>query len=103
VADWRAVRKGEHHLSTIIPTGVRFVDRAGLPYQAVSSDPSIAGGVFYTASGFVSDAITVGDSLTINAGLRFDHSRAVSQDLPVRDSEGLETDAFVQGLGTLFT
>ena len=95
--------KGEHHLSTIIPTGVRFVDRAGLPFQAISSDPSIAGGVFYTASGFVSDAITLGNSLTINAGLRFDHSRAVSQDLPVLDSEGLETDALVQGLGTLFT
>ena len=95
--------KGEHHLSTIIPTGVRFVERGGLPYQAVSSDPSIAGGVFYTASGFVSDAITVGNSLTINAGLRFDHSRAVSQDLPVLDSEGRDTDALVQGLGTLFT
>ena len=44
--------------------------------------PSIVGGVFVTAAGFVSDAITIGDRLTINAGLRFDHSRAISQDLP---------------------
>ena len=97
------LERGEHHLSTIIPTGVRFVDNGGTPFQAVSSDPSIAGGVFITASGFVSDAITVGDVLTINAGLRFDHSRAISQDLPVLDADGRETDDMVRGLGTLYT
>jgi hypothetical protein len=97
------VERGEHHLSSIIPTGVRFVDRSGQPYQAVSSDPSIAGGVFVTTSGFISDAISIGDGLIINAGLRFDHSRAISQDLPVIDAEGRETDAMINGLGTLFT
>ncbi|MGB2714489.1 MAG: TonB-dependent receptor, partial [Vicinamibacterales bacterium] len=103
---WRIggqLEKGEHHLSTIIPTGVRFVDNDGRSFQAISSDPSIAGGVFITAGGFVSDAITVGNSLTINAGLRFDHSRAISQDLPVLDSQGRETDEIVRGLGTLYT
>jgi TonB dependent receptor len=103
---WRVggqLEKGEHHLSTIIPTGVRFVDNAGRPYQAISSDPSIAGGQFVTAAGFVSDAITVGNSLTINAGLRFDHGRAISQDLPVIDAYGRETDDTVRGLGTLYT
>ncbi len=103
---WRVggqLEKGEHHLSTIIPTGVRFVDNDGQRFQAVSSDPSIAGGVSITASGFVSDAITVGDRLTINAGVRFDHSRAISQDLPVLDAQGRETDDVVQGLGTLYT
>ncbi len=104
--EWRIggqLEKGEHRLSTIIPTGVRFVDKNGLPFQTVSSDPSIVGGVFITAAGFVSDAITVGNSLTINAGLRFDHSRAISQDLPVLDSQGRETDDIVRGLGTLYT
>ena len=103
---WRIggqLEKGEHHLSTIIPGGVRFVDSAGQPSQKVSSDPSIAGGVFVTAAGFVSDAITVGNSLTVNAGLRFDHSRAISQDLPVLDSQGHATDQIVRGDGTLFT
>lgn len=103
---WRVggqLEKGEHRLSTIIPTGVRFVDRSGQPFQAVSADPSIAGGVFITAAGFVSDAITIGNSTTINAGLRFDHSRASSQDLPVLDSDGQETDRMVSGLGTLYT
>ena len=103
---WRLgaqVERGEHHLSTIIPTGVRYVDRSGQPYQAVSSAPSIAGGVFVTTSGFVSDAISIGDALTINAGLRFDHSRAISQDLPVIDGDGRNTAATLDGLGTLFT
>ena len=44
--------------------------------------------MFITAAGFASDAMTVGNALTINAGLRFDHSRAVSQDLPVLDGLG---------------
>ena len=103
---WRIggqMERGEHHLSTIIPTGVRYVDNNGRLFQTISSDPSIAGGVFITAAGFVSDAITVGNSLTINAGLRFDHSRAISQDLPVLDSQGRETDDIVRGLGTLYT
>ena len=103
---WRVggqLEKGEHHLSTIIPTGTRFVDISGQPFQAVSSPPSIAGGVFITAAGFASDAMTVGNALTINAGLRFDHSRAISQDLPVLDGLGQATEASVQGLGTLYT
>ena len=103
---WRIggqLEKGEHRLSTIIPTGVRFVDNIGAPFQAVSGDPSIAGGVFITAAGFVSDAITVGHSLTINVGLRFDHSRAISQDLGALDQQGRETDDIVRGLGTLYT
>jgi hypothetical protein len=45
----------------------------------------------------------VGNSLTINAGLRFDHSRAISQDLPVLDSRGQETTNMVPGLGPLYT
>jgi hypothetical protein len=103
---WRMggqLERGEHRAPALIPTGVRFVDNASVPFQSVASDPSILGGVFVTASGFVSDAITMGDSLTINAGLRFDHSRAISQDVRALDAEGHETEALVPGLGTLFT
>ena len=103
---WRIggqLEKGEHRLSTIVPTRVRYVDDGGRPFQSISSDPSIAGGVFVTASGFASDAITVGSSLTVNAGVRFDHSRAISQDLSALDSQGRETDRTIRGLGTLFT
>ena len=97
------VERGEHYAPTIIPTGVRYVDNGGAPFQAISRTPSQEGGVFITAAAFVSDAITVGDRLTINAGLRFDHSQAISQDLRAVDSEGNETGAIVPGLGTMYT
>jgi hypothetical protein len=97
------IEKGEHRFATIIPTGTRYVDDAGQPFQAVSRDPSNAGGVFKTASMFVSDAVTISNSLALNTGLRFDHSQAVSQDLPMLDSAGGETGTLVRGLGTLYT
>jgi TonB dependent receptor-like, beta-barrel/Carboxypeptidase regulatory-like domain len=103
---WRfggQVERGEHFAPAVIPTGVRYVDNNAQPFQSISSDPSNGGGVFITASGFVSDAITFGDGLTINAGLRFDHSRAISQDLHTVGFDGQETDEIVQGLGTLYT
>ena len=73
------------------------------PFQAVSRDPATPGGEFITAGAFASDAMTIGDRLTINGGIRFDHNRAISPDLPARDLAGQETDATVHGLGTLYT
>ena len=87
---WRIggqVEKGEHYQPSIIPTGVRFVDNSGQPFQSISSDPSNVGGVVHhRRRRSSSDAITLGDRLTINAGLRFDHSRAISQDLHALDA-----------------
>jgi hypothetical protein len=97
------IERGEGHGHGSIPTGVRFVDVAGQPFQAISSEPSRTGGLFITAGIFVSDAISVGDRLTVNAGARFDHSRAVSEDLRAIDAAGEETTEIVRGLGTLFT
>ena len=94
---------GEHRSPAIIPTGVRYVDTNGAPLQAISSAPSNSGGVSVTSSAFVSDALTLGDRLTINAGLRFDQSRAISQDLHALDLEGRETNDIVSGLGRLYT
>ena len=59
--------------------------------------------MFLTAAAFASDALTLGERLTINVGLRFDHTRAVSQDLHAVDLQAHETDEIVQGLGTLYT
>jgi Carboxypeptidase regulatory-like domain len=95
--------KGHHDALVIIPTGVRYIDSAGQPFQAVSRDPATPGGEFITTGAFASEAMTIGDRLTINAGLRFDHNRAISPDLPARDLTGRETDAAVGGLGTLYT
>ena len=96
--------RGEHQLTQIIPGGTRYNDDAGgRPFQSISAAPSTTGGVFLTTAGFLSDSITVGNLLTINAGVRFDHSRAISQDLRALDSLGNKTDTIVNGLGTLYT
>jgi hypothetical protein len=104
--DWKIgtqVEKGEHHQPEIIPGGVRFVDDNGKPYQAISAPASISGGQFVTIAGFASDALTIGGRLTINAGVRLDHSRAISQDLDAIDAEGHKTGGIIPGLGTLYT
>lgn len=95
--------RGEATHTTIIPTGTRFLDNNGQPFQSISRDPSPDGGQSMTTSAFASDAITVGDRLTLNLGVRFDHSRAISQDVHALDSQGRETEAIVAGLGTLYT
>jgi hypothetical protein len=95
--------KGEHHANSVIPTGVKYVDNNGQPSQAISSDPPNSGGQFITAAAFASDALTIGNRLTINAGMRFDHSRAISQDLRAFDAEGRETGNIIRGLGPLYT
>ena len=96
------IERGEQRGANVIPTGVRFEDRNGLPSQAISSEPSNTGGAFVTVAAFASDAITLGDGLTINVGTRFDQSRAISQDLRNLDGAGHETDGVINGLGTLY-
>ena len=95
--------RGEHHAINFIPTGVRYLDRAGQRFQSTSSLPSNIGGVSLTSSAFATDSMTLGDRLTITAGVRFDHSRAISQDLPAVDADRHETGAVVNGLGTMYT
>ena len=96
------IERGEHHTYLVIPTGVRYSDKNG-PSTATYADPSNTGGVFVTIGLFASDQITIGERLTLNAGVRFDRSRALSQDLPRVDLNGHATDVIVPGLGTLFT
>lgn len=96
------VERGEHHATAVIPTGVRFVDNNGRLFQAISTNPSSLGGASLTTSAFLSDAVTVGDRLTVSAGLRFDHGRAISQDLHAVDAQGRPTDAIVPGLGDVY-
>jgi hypothetical protein len=97
------VEKGEHRQPIVFPTGTRYIDNNGQPFQSVSRAPANNGGQFITASLFVTDAVTIGDRLTVNAGVRFDHSRAISQDLPAVGLNGRETKDIIPGLGTLYT
>jgi len=97
------IEKGGHDASQIIPTGVRFVDNNGQPFQDISRDPAISGGQFVTFAAFATDTATLGDRLTINAGVRLDHNRAYTQDLPAIDLTGRKTGDIVRGLGTMYT
>ena len=97
------IERGEHRSPTVIPGGVRYIDNNGAPFQAEYRDPSIAGGRADIFALFASDAITLNDRVTVNAGIRFDHSRASSQDVPGLDASGAETDETIAGLGTLYT
>ena len=95
--------RGEHRAPAVVPSGVRFVDSAGQPFQTVARSPATSGGRFNTMAVFASDSFTVKDRVTVNAGLRFDHSDAISQDLPALDAEGFETEDTISGLGKLYT
>jgi hypothetical protein len=95
--------RGEHRLRQAFPGGVQFSDNNGGPSEAIFRGPSIAGGVFMTAALFASDSVTFKDRVTADVGLRFDSTRAISQDLPAVDAAGNETDAVIEGLGTLYT
>ncbi len=97
------VERGEHRAPAVIPGGVRYVDSNGAKFQAIYRTPSIAGGRSDMVALFASDAIALNDRVTVNAGIRFDHSRASSQDVPALDASGGETDQTIAGLGTLYT
>ena len=97
------VERGEHFLSNRVPTGVRYEDNRGERFQSVSRDPVVTGGAFVTAGVFISDSLTLGTRTIVNAGVRFDHSRAFSQDVYERDVTGRETGRVVAGLGPLYT
>jgi hypothetical protein len=97
------IERGEHRVRQSFPGGVQFVDSNAAPSQAIFRAPSIAGGVFMTPAVFASDSFSVTSRITADVGVRFDHSRGISQDLPIVDAEGYETDAVTKGVGTIYT
>jgi hypothetical protein len=95
--------RGDHRGPAVIPGGVRYLDSNAQPVEAVYRQPSTEGGRFDTAALFASDTIAIGNRFTVSAGLRFDHNRAVSQDIHAIDANGQETDDVIDGVGTLYT
>jgi TonB dependent receptor-like, beta-barrel/Carboxypeptidase regulatory-like domain len=95
--------RGEHTLLKMFPGGVQYLDSNGAPSQKVFRDPSFTGGLFHTWALFASDSATITDRITVDAGIRFDHSRAISQDVAKVDAEGRETEDVTPGLGTIYT
>ena len=100
--EWRMggqVDRAEHRAVSILPTGKSSVYRNGVETQITEQGPNNSGGRFVTAALFVSDAIRLGGRVTINPGLRFDHSRAISQDVPEFDALVHETGKIIEGRG----
>ena len=98
------LERGEHRAPQAFPGGVQYLDAAsGAPLQSISRDPWIGGGRFMTTALFGSDSVSVNDRITLDAGVRYDHIRATSPDLPGVDANGHETDGVTKGLGTLYT
>jgi hypothetical protein len=103
--EWKTgvqLERGAHETMRLTPTGHRFIDRGGKPYQLVSREPSAAAGRFVAAGLFASDAMTIADRVTINAGLRFDHTDATSQDVQGVDSDGQRSGTGIKGAGLLY-
>lgn len=81
---------------------VSYADNAGQPLQVTLRQTVTGGGEFIAVGLFAMDTLKVADRFTVNLGLRFDHDRAVSPDLPAHDAQGNETGTTVAGLGTLY-
>ena len=98
------VENGEHFTWSAFPEGVvSYTDNAGQPVQATFRQPSTTGGEFITTGAFAMDTLRFANRFTVNLGVRFDHARAISQDLAAHDAAGNETGATIAGLGTLYT
>lgn len=96
------IERGAHRLVQVLPGGVHYIDNSGAPFEAVFRAPSIVGGEFITPAAFVSDTIAIKSRVTADAGVRFDHSRAINPDLPVVNADGRETSGVLPGVGTLY-
>jgi hypothetical protein len=97
------VERGENSGWTAFQGGVvSYTDNAGQPVQAAFRQPSTSGGEFITTGLYAMDTVRFGGRFTASLGLRFDHDRAISPDLPAHDAQGNETGATITGLGTLY-
>ena len=90
------------------PGGVIYYDNGdGTPYYITTATNYNNGGEFRETGIFAEDVINVGNRLTVQAGIRFDRIRGISQDvadLAVTDIVALEFDeqGQVAGRGELF-
>ena len=82
---------------------VTYTDNAGQPVQATFRQPATSGGEFITTGLYAMDTVRFAGRFTASLGLRFDHNRAISPDLPAHDAQGNEPGATIRGLGTLYT
>jgi hypothetical protein len=98
------IEKGQNTGWTAFQSGVvSYTDNAGQPVQAQFRQPATSGGEFITTGLYAMDSVRFAERFTASVGLRFDHDRAISPDLPAHDASGNETGATIHGLGTLYS
>ena len=83
------------------PSGVNYSDLGTAPDQASFRDPWVSGAEQSLIGVWAEDQLTW-KSLTVSLGVRYDHLRANSPDLPARDGLLEETGETIQGRGELF-
>ena len=93
--------RADYSLYRTRPSGVNYSDLDGQPDQASFRDPWVAGGEQKLLGVWVEDQLSRG-RFTVSLGVRFDQLRAVSPDLPARNTLLEETGETIQGLGELF-
>jgi hypothetical protein len=69
-----------------------FWDWDGSPSYAFYMDPEEYGGVLNRISSFLDDSWSIGDRLTLNLGIRFDHTRGGYPEYARLDKDGNPTD-----------
>jgi len=69
-------------------SNVYYYDWDGSPSYAFFMDPEEYGGVLNRISAHLDDSWAMGDRLTLNLGIRFDHTRGGFPEMPVLDQDG---------------
>ena len=72
-------------------SNVYYYDWDGYPYYAFFMDPEEYGGVANRFSSFLDDSWAVNDRLTLNLGVRFDHTRGGYPEYPKLDKDANPT------------
>jgi len=67
------------------PGGGYYIDYYGEPYLLYQQQQYMYGGIVDRIGAFLDDSISIGDRLTVNFGLRFDHQKATYPALPLLD------------------
>jgi len=80
--------------------GKYYYDYAGEPYYLFMQDTNRYGGTVKNIGGFIDDSWKIGDRLTINIGLRYDHHNAYIPDFPLM-SNFKETGEMGKGIKDL--
>jgi hypothetical protein len=67
------------------PGGGYYIDYYGEPYYLYEQQQYMYGGIVNRIGAFLDDTFNIGDRLTVNFGIRFDHQKATYPALPLLD------------------